>query len=63
MRDDLGGKAVVAVERITGNLRHASLIAQIPHLSVMLGKRLRDLLNVPGAIFYETHFAPLLLWR
>ena len=34
MRDDLGGKAVAAVERITGNLRHASLIAQIPHLSV-----------------------------
>ena len=26
----------------------------------MLGKRLRDLLNVAGAIFYETHFAPLL---
>ena len=34
MRNDLGGKAVAAVERITGNLRHASLIAQIPHLSV-----------------------------
>lgn len=26
----------------------------------LLGKRLRDLLNVAGAIFYETHFAPLL---
>lgn len=26
----------------------------------MLGKRLRDLLNVAGSIFYETHFAPLL---
>lgn len=26
----------------------------------LLGMRLRDLLNVPGAIFYETHFAPLL---
>ena len=26
----------------------------------MLGKRLRELLNVAGAIFYETHFAPLL---
>ena len=24
------------------------------------GKRLRDILNVSGAIFYETHFAPLL---
>ena len=24
------------------------------------GKRLRDILNVAGAIFYETHFAPLL---
>lgn len=24
------------------------------------GKRLRDLLNIAGAIFYETHFAPLL---
>lgn len=27
---------------------------------VLLGKRLPDLLNVAGAIFYETHFAPLL---
>ncbi|MBS3848066.1 PAS domain-containing sensor histidine kinase [Devosia sp. BSSL-BM10] len=26
----------------------------------LLEKRLRDLLNVSGAIFYETHFAPLL---
>lgn len=26
----------------------------------VLGKRLRDLLNVAGRIFYETHFAPLL---
>lgn len=26
----------------------------------LLGKRLRDLLNVAGSIFYETHFAPLL---
>jgi sigma-B regulation protein RsbU (phosphoserine phosphatase) len=26
----------------------------------ILGKRLRDLLNVAGGIFYETHFAPLL---
>lgn len=26
----------------------------------VLGKRLRDLLNIAGAIFYETHFAPLL---
>jgi sigma-B regulation protein RsbU (phosphoserine phosphatase) len=26
----------------------------------VLGKRLRDLLNVAGSIFYETHFAPLL---
>lgn len=26
----------------------------------MVGKRLRDLLNVAGSIFYETHFAPLL---
>lgn len=26
----------------------------------ILGKRLRDLLNVAGRIFYETHFAPLL---
>jgi PAS domain S-box-containing protein len=26
----------------------------------LLGKRLRDILNVAGAIFYETHFAPLL---
>lgn len=26
----------------------------------ILGKRLRDLLNVAGSIFYETHFAPLL---
>jgi len=25
-----------------------------------VGKRLRDLLNVAGSIFYETHFAPLL---
>ncbi|MCJ8521871.1 sigma-B regulation protein RsbU (phosphoserine phosphatase) [Pseudorhizobium tarimense] len=26
----------------------------------LLGKRFYDLLNVPGKIFYETHFAPLL---
>lgn len=26
----------------------------------MVGKRLRELLNVAGSIFYETHFAPLL---
>ena len=26
----------------------------------IVGKRLRDLLNVAGSIFYETHFAPLL---
>jgi len=26
----------------------------------LVGKRLRDILNVSGAIFYETHFAPLL---
>lgn len=26
----------------------------------LIGKRLRDLLNVAGSIFYETHFAPLL---
>ena len=26
----------------------------------LLGKRLRDILNVAGSIFYETHFAPLL---
>ena len=26
----------------------------------LLGKRLREILNVSGAIFYETHFAPLL---
>lgn len=26
----------------------------------LLGKRLHDLLNVAGAIYYETHFAPLL---
>jgi sigma-B regulation protein RsbU (phosphoserine phosphatase) len=26
----------------------------------LLGKRLRELLNVAGSIFYETHFAPLL---
>jgi sigma-B regulation protein RsbU (phosphoserine phosphatase) len=26
----------------------------------MLGKRLRDILNIAGAIFYETHIAPLL---
>lgn len=26
----------------------------------LLGKRVRDLLNVAGSIFYETHFAPLL---
>lgn len=26
----------------------------------VLGKRLRDLLNIAGSIFYETHFAPLL---
>lgn len=26
----------------------------------LMGKRLRDLLNVAGSIFYETHFAPLL---
>lgn len=26
----------------------------------LTGKRLRDLLNVAGSIFYETHFAPLL---
>ncbi|KZS49935.1 PAS domain-containing sensor histidine kinase [Rhizobium anhuiense] len=26
----------------------------------LLGKRLHDLLNMPGRIFYETHFAPLL---
>jgi sigma-B regulation protein RsbU (phosphoserine phosphatase) len=26
----------------------------------LLGKRFHDLLNVPGKIFYETHFAPLL---
>lgn len=27
---------------------------------VLRGKKLRDLLNIAGAIFYETHFAPLL---
>ncbi|MGO7954690.1 PAS domain-containing protein, partial [Rhizobium ruizarguesonis] len=26
----------------------------------LLGKRLSDLLNTSGRIFYETHFAPLL---
>lgn len=26
----------------------------------LIGKRSRDLLNVAGSIFYETHFAPLL---
>lgn len=26
----------------------------------LLGRRLRDILNVSGSIFYETHFAPLL---
>jgi phosphoserine phosphatase RsbU/P len=26
----------------------------------LMGNRFRDLLNVPGSIFYETHFAPLL---
>ena len=26
----------------------------------LIGRRLRDLLNTSGAIFYETHFAPLL---
>jgi sigma-B regulation protein RsbU (phosphoserine phosphatase) len=26
----------------------------------LIGKRLRDILNISGAIFYETHFAPLL---
>lgn len=26
----------------------------------LIGKRLRDLLNIAGSIFYETHFAPLL---
>ncbi len=26
----------------------------------LLGKRMRDLLNTAGRIFYETHFAPLL---
>ena len=26
----------------------------------LIGKRMRDLLNVAGSIFYETHFAPLL---
>ena len=26
----------------------------------LIGKRLRDLLNTAGRIFYETHFAPLL---
>src|SRR3954449_13625325 len=26
----------------------------------LVGRRLRDLLNVGGRIFYETHFAPLL---
>jgi sigma-B regulation protein RsbU (phosphoserine phosphatase) len=26
----------------------------------LVGKRLRDILNVAGSIFYETHFAPLL---
>jgi sigma-B regulation protein RsbU (phosphoserine phosphatase) len=29
-------------------------------VSGIVGKRLRDLLTVPGAIFYETHFSPLL---
>ena len=33
-------------------------IGQAPE--VLLGKRVRDLLNVAGSIFYETHFAPLL---
>jgi len=28
--------------------------------SALVGKRLRDLLNVAGQMFYETHFAPLL---
>ena len=26
----------------------------------LLGKRIRDILTTPSAIFYETHFAPLL---
>ena len=29
-------------------------------VDALIGKRLRDLLNVAGSIFYETHFAPLL---
>src|ERR1700759_3106871 len=28
--------------------------------SALIGNRLRDLLNVAGQMFYETHFAPLL---
>jgi len=34
MGDDLGGEPVATIERITGNLRHASLIAEIRHISV-----------------------------
>lgn len=29
-------------------------------VSALIGKQFHDLLNVPGKIFYETHFAPLL---
>ena len=34
MRDDLGGKTMAVVQRITGNLRNTFTIAEIPHLSV-----------------------------
>ena len=34
LRNDLSGKAVAAVQRITSNLRHDCPIAEIPHLSV-----------------------------
>ena len=40
------------------NLTFAKWIGFSP--AELVGKRLHDLLNIAGRIFYETHFAPLL---
>lgn len=43
---------------VKSNLTLSTWIGRSPE--ELWGKRLRDLLNVAGSIFYETHFAPLL---
>ena len=43
---------------VKSNRTLSSWIGYEPEL--LVGKRLRELLNVSGQMFYETHFAPLL---